>query len=146
VTFQAGGAAGRPLITATVHGLSREAAIQLTNPATSATTNVLTVDFGSKVDPGQQAQLSAVLRDSTGKPVAGELITLFGSLGEVTPASAMSDANGRVTATYRAGTNDGVAMITALAGVTAKSVSFQVGTPDTPAQPSPRAYLPIIGR
>ena len=71
----------------------------MTTPATSATTNVLTLDFGaSQLDPGQTAPISAVLRDSAGQPVAGELITLFGSLGEVTPASLMSDADGHITA------------------------------------------------
>ena len=146
-TFQASGAAGRALITATTNGLSREAAIQLVNPATSATTNVLTLDFGaSQLDPGQTATINAVLRDGAGQPVAGELVTLFGSLGEVTPASAMSDANGRVTASYRAGPNAGAAMITALAGVAAQSVTFQVGTPGTPNQLSNKVFLPLISR
>lgn len=146
-TFQTTGAAGRALVTATVNDFSREAAIQVVNPATSATTNVLTLDFGAgQLDPGQSATLQAVLRDAAGQPVAGELITLFGSLGEVTPASAMSDANGRVTATYRAGPTGGAGMITALAGVASKSVTFQVGAPDVPGQPSHKTFLPLIGR
>ena len=145
--FQATGAAGRALVTATTNGLSREAAIQLVNPATNATTNGLTLDFGaSQLNPGQTATINAVLRDAAGQPVAGELVTLFGSLGEVTPASAMSDANGRVTATYRAGQNAGAAMITALAGVAAKSVAFQVGAPSTPDELSNKAFLPLISR
>lgn len=145
--FQAGGAAGRALVTATTSGLSREAAIQLVNPATSATNNVLALDFGvSQLNPGQEAAISAVLRDATGQPVAGELVTLFGSLGEVTPASAMSDANGRVTATYHAGQNAGPATITALAGVAAQSVTFQVGTPGTPNQATPKTFLPMVHR
>jgi adhesin/invasin len=147
VTFQASGAAGRALVTATTGGLSREAAIQLVNPATSATNNVLALDFSpSQLNPGQEAAISAVLRDAAGQPVAGELVTLFGSLGEVTPVSAMSDANGRVTATYRAGQHAGPAMITVLAGVAAQSVTFQVGTRGTPNQSSPKAYLPQVRR
>jgi len=146
-TLQTNGAAGRALITATVNDLSQEAAIQLINPATNATTNRLTLDFdATQLDPGQTATLSAVLRDEAGQPVAGELVTLFGSFGAVTPASGLSDANGRITATYRAGANAGTAMITALAGVAAQSVSFQVGTPATPDQPSHRAFLPLVNR
>ncbi|MCB0110866.1 MAG: Ig-like domain-containing protein, partial [Caldilineaceae bacterium] len=116
-TFQSTGVTGRALVTATTGTLSREAAIQVINPATSATTNVLTLDFGaSQLDPGETATIHAVLHDAAGQPLAGELVTLFGSLGEVTPASAMSDANGNVTATYHAGPNAGGAMLTALAG------------------------------
>lgn len=146
-TFQTTGAAGHALVTATVNDFSREAAIQVVNPATSVTTNVLTLDFGAgQLDPGQSATLQAVLRDAAGQPVAGELITLFGSLGEVTPASAMSDANGRVTATYRAGPTGGAGMITALAGVAAKSVTFQVSGSGTPNQPAIRMFLPLVQR
>jgi hypothetical protein len=146
-TFQATGTAGRGVITAGVHDLTSETAIQLVNPATSLTTNALTLDFGAtQLDPGETATLSAVLRNAAGQPVAGELVTLFGSMGEMTPASALSDANGRVTATYRAGPNDGAAMITALAGVASKSVTFQVGTPGTPNQPLHKAFLPVISR
>lgn len=146
-TFQATGAAGRALVTATVNDLSREAAIQLINPATNATTNVLALDFGAgQLDPGQTATLQAILRDGAGQPVVGELVTLFGSLGEVTPANAMSDATGRVTATYRAGPNGGAAMITALAGVTAKSVTFQITGSGAPNQSAARIFLPLVQR
>ncbi|MCX6047960.1 MAG: Ig-like domain-containing protein [Chloroflexi bacterium] len=146
-TFQATGTAGHALITANVNDLNREAAIQLVNPATSATTNALTLDFGpSQLDPGQTATINAVLRDSAGQPVAGELVTLFGSLGEVTPASAMSDATGHVTASYHAGSNAGAAMITALAGVAAKSVTFQVGAPGAPDPSAHKVFLPMVSR
>ena len=146
-SFHANGAAGHAVVTAAANGLSREAAIQLVNPATSATTNVLTLDFGaSQLDPGQTAPINAVLRDSAGQPVAGELVTLFGSLGEVTPASAMSDANGRITASYRAGPNAGAAMITVLSGVAAKSVTFQVGAPGTSDPGTHKLFLPVVHR
>ena len=146
-TFQATGTAGRVDITARVNELSGETAIQLVNPATSATTNSLSLDFGSgQLAPGQTAALSAVLSDSTGQPVAGELVTLFGSLGEVTPASAMSDANGRVNATYRAGPTGGAAMITALAGVATQSVTFQIRGTGAPNPQSAKAFLPLVNR
>lgn len=146
-TFHTSGQAGHALVTATVGGLAREAAIQVVNPATNAVSNGLTLDFtASQIDPGQSKTFHAVLRNSAGQPVAGELVTLFGSFGEVTPASALSDANGQVTATYHAGKNAGYAMITALAGVTTKSVAFQVGTLEIPDQPTHKAFLPIIRR
>lgn len=146
-TFQTTGAAGRALVTATTNGLSREAAIQLVNPATSAATNSLSLDFSAgQLTPGQTATIQAVLHDAAGQPVAGELVTLFGSLGAVTPASVMSDANGRVTATYRAGPTGGAGMITALAGVAAKSVTFQVSGSGAPGQQSARSFLPLIRR
>lgn len=146
-TFQPGGTAGRAVIVASVDELSQEAAIQLVNPATSLATNALTLDFdANQLDPGEIATLSAILRDESGQPVVGEVVTLFGSLGEVIPASAMSDVNGRVIAVYHAGPSNGAAMITALAGVTAQSVTFQVGTPGTPNQPVHKAFLPVISR
>jgi hypothetical protein len=70
--------------------------------------NVLSLEFpASQLVLGQASTLNMVLRNSAGQPVAGELITLFGSLGEVAPASAISDVNGRIIATYRVGQNGG---------------------------------------
>jgi hypothetical protein len=101
----------------------------------------------SKLDPGQQINVSAILRDGAGQPVTGELVSFFGSLGEVTPASAVSDENGRVSFTYRAGAIPGQAMITALAGYAAHSVAFQVGEIQGPGQPgAERLFLPVISR
>jgi hypothetical protein len=136
---------------AEANGLTGEAAIQLFNPGGSALAHTLALEFGaSKLDPNQEAPVSAVLRDAAGQPVAGELVSLFGSLGEISPASALSDANGRVTATYRAGNTPGQAMITALAGYASKSVALQVGNaptePDTPGQPTHKTFLPMVTR
>lgn len=147
VTFQASGTAGQARVIAKTSELSRDAAIQLVNPTTNAASNVLTLDFAAgQLNPGQEVAISAVLRDAAGQPVVGELVTLFGSLGEVTPASAMSDASGRVTATYHAGQNAGPAMITALAGVAAQSVSFQVDGSGVPGQSASKAFLPVVRR
>jgi hypothetical protein len=150
-TFTAGGAQGQALIMAEANGLTGEAAIQLFNPGGNALAHTLALEFGaSKLDPNQEAPVSAVLRDAAGQPVAGELVSLFGSLGEISSASALSDANGRVTATYRAGNTPGQAMITALAGYASKSVALQVGNaptePGTPGQPTHKAFLPVVTR
>jgi hypothetical protein len=147
-TFNAGGAQGQALVSAAANGLTREAAIQLVKPNSDATANTLALDFAAtKLDLGQQVAFSAVLRDSTGAPVAGELVSLFGSLGEVSPASVMSDANGRVSATYHAGAAAGRAMITVLAGYAAQSATFQVGEIITePEPPAHKSFLPLVTR
>jgi hypothetical protein len=146
-TFNAGGAQGQAVISAAANGLTREAAVEIRKPNSDATANTLALDFAAtKLDPGQQVAFSAILRDGAGEPVAGELVSLFGSLGEVTPASVMSDANGRVSATYRAGAASGQAMITALAGYTSKSATFQVGEIKTDPQLTHKSFLPLVSR
>ena len=149
-SFTAGGEAGQAVVTAQANGLTQQTAIQIVKPNSDATTHQLALEFGSgKLEHGQQATLSAVLRDAAaGQPVVGELVSLFGSLGEVTPASAMSDANGRVTATYRAGAAPGRAMITVLAGYTSQSATFQVGElPTQPTEPQVhKLFLPVVSR
>jgi hypothetical protein len=147
-TFTAGGNQGQALIKAEVNGLTREAAIQIVKPNSDAVAHTLALEFSAtKLDPGQQAAISAVLYDASGQPVAGELVSLFSSLGEVSPASALSDANGRITASYRAGNAPGQAMITALAGYASKSMAFQVGdAPTQPDTPGHKAFLPVVTR
>lgn len=149
-TFTAGGSPGQALVTAQANGLAQQTAIQLVKPGGDATTHQLALEFASgKLEHGQQATLSAILRDASGQPVAGELVSFFGSLGVVSPASAMSDANGRVTATYRAGDAPGRAMVTALAGYSSRSATFQVGAPVTPPPPpggQHSIHLPVVTR
>lgn len=146
-SFTAGGAQGQAVVTAAVNGLTRDAAIQIVKPNSDATAHTLALDFGAtNLDPGQEAAITAVLRDAAGQPVAGELVSLFGSLGEVTPASAMSDDNGRITASYRAGNAPGQAMITVLAGYASQSVEFQVGEQTAPQQPEHLIFLPAVSK
>lgn len=80
--------------------------------------------------------------------VAGELVTLFGSFGEVTPRQC---AERRQRARSQPPiTQERMlvmpSMITVLAGVTTKSVAFQVGTLEIPDQPPHKAFLPLIRR
>lgn len=136
VTFSAGSAAGQATILATVNELTRQAAVQIVKPNSSALGHTLSVSSSTaRLDPGQQGSFTFTLRDAAGQPVAGELVSLFGSLGEMTAASALSDANGRVTATFRAGSAEGQAMITALAGYASVSVTVQIGDTTSPDQP-----------
>jgi hypothetical protein len=57
----------------------------------------------------------------------------------------MTDANGRVAFTYRAGNAAGQAMITTLAGYTTASATIQVGDPAQPG-PANRLFLPLVNR
>jgi hypothetical protein len=148
-TFTAGGMPGQAMVTAVADGFTQTAAIQIVKPNTDATTHALALEIGgSQVDHGQQTALTIQLRDAAGQPVAGELVSFFGALGEVSPASAVTDADGRATAQFQAGTISGQALITALAGSVSKSVSIQVG--DKVAPPTPDAggshsiYLPMV--
>jgi hypothetical protein len=145
VTFTAGSVPGQAQVVAETGGLTQEAAIQVVNP-TEPLANTLTVTINaSRLDPGQSLPVQATLRDAGGAPLAGELVSFFGSLGEVTPASAMTDANGRVTFTYRAGNAAGQAMITTLAGYATASATIQVGDQAQPG-PANRLFLPLVNR
>ena len=136
VTFTAGSAAGQATIRATVNELARQAFVQIIKPSSSALGQMLTAtDDVPKLELGEQRNVTFALRDGAGQPVAGALVSLFGSLGEITPASALSDANGLVTATLRAGNRPGRAMITALAGYASASIMVQVGDMPIPDQP-----------
>lgn len=145
VNFTAGSVPGQAQVVAETGGLTQEAAIQLVKP-TDPLANTLTLNINaSQLDPGQALPVQVTLRDAGGAPLAGELVSFFGSLGEVTPASAMTDAEGRVTFTYRAGTTAGQAMITTLAGYTTASATIQVGDPAKPS-PANRLFLPLVNR
>lgn len=145
--FTAGGTVGQALISAQVATLSRQAAIQIIKPHGAATEHSLTLTIANNVlDPGQQITVNAQLRDGTGAPVRGELISFFGALGSVTPASAGSDANGTVSFTYRAGNQAGQALLTALAGYATATTTVQVkGTANNP-DGDYHIYLPAITR
>ena len=146
-TFTAGGVVGQALINAQVADLTRQANVQIIKPNVTDSGHSLTLNLGSsKIDPGQQLAVTAVLLDATGQPLAGELVSLFGSLGEVSPASAVSDANGSVAFTYHAGTVAGQAMITVLAGYAADSAILQVGELAGPPAASYRLFLPTVAR
>ena len=136
-TFTASGEPGQVIISARLNDLTQTEAIQVVNPNIDPSNHTLALDLGTnQLDPAQQLNVNATLRTGSGEPVAGELVSFFGSLGQMSPASAVSDENGRVAITYTAGNTAGRAMITVLSGVTAQSATFQVGNPDTdPQQP-----------
>lgn len=149
-TFTAGETPGQAAITAAAGDFTQAAAIQIVKVNSDATTHGLALEVGNgRIPQGQQTPLTIRLRDAAGQPVAGELVTFFGALGDVTPASAVTDAEGRATARFHAGDIPGRALITALAGPVSRSVSIQVGdtvTPPPPPKGQHSIYLPVVRR
>ena len=148
--FTAGGTPGQASITATAGDFTQTAVIQIVKANSDAATHGLVLEVGNgRIPHGQQTPLTIRLRDAAGQPVAGELVTFFGALGDVTPASAVTDADGRATARFQAGDIPGQALITALAGPVSRSVRIQVGdtvTPPPPPTGQHSIYLPVVTR
>ncbi len=145
--FTAGDSVGQAVISAQVATLSQQAAIQIIKPDGAATGHSLTLTLARNVlDPGQQITVNAQLRDGAGAPVRGELISFFGALGSVTPASASSDANGTVSFTYRAGNRAGQALLTALAGYATATTTVQIKGAANNPNGDYHIYLPAITR
>ena len=148
VTFTAGASAGQAQVVATIGDLTRSAVLQIFKP-NDATANRLTLTVSAdKLASGGQLQVNVLLRDGGGAPLAGELVSFFGALGEVTPTGALTDSNGQVSFTYRAGNLTGPAMITVLAGYATASTTIQVGDVANPGQPNVpnRLFLPLVNR
>jgi len=96
--------------------------------------------------PGQRSAVTATLRDSGGQPVVGELVVFFGGLGTITPASAVTDAEGRVNAIYTAGSRGGKAQVTVLAGYRAQAVPLQIESSGSQPGGEYRLFLPAVAR
>lgn len=93
--------------------------------------------------PSDQTQLVATVQDQFDRPMAGELIVLFGSYGFISPDSQISDINGQVAAMFTVGDRPGEGTITALSGSLADSVNISIIDPD---QGSNRVFLPSLQR
>ncbi|MEM7126079.1 MAG: Ig-like domain-containing protein [Chloroflexota bacterium] len=135
VTFTAGSEPGQAVITARVADaaqgeLTQREVIQIVKAGGNAAENSLSLNFPAMtLNPGQQASVTATLHDGAGQPLAGELVSFFGSLGEVSPASSITNANGQVVVQYTAGAVGGAGRVTALSGVASVLASFQVSVP-----------------
>lgn len=122
-TFTAGAMPGQASITAECEGLGQSVALQLATPQVTA----LDLQVGAAaIQPGAQTSLVVTVHDQFGRPMAGELVSLFGSLGTVSPSSGLSDGNGQVAATFTAGSVPGQAALTALAGYASDSTTIRV--------------------
>jgi hypothetical protein len=143
-TFEAGHFSGQVVITAQVQSLTRQVVLQVDSLERDETTNVLHLDIDAEVsEHGEPVRITAALVNASGQPIGGELITLFGSLGTISPPNALSDADGRVTATFTPGGIPGQARISALAGYATASDTLRIEVPATP--PGEHAiYLPLV--
>jgi len=146
-TFAAGATAGLATIQAQVATLVQTTVLEIIDPVSAAAEQRLTLVIDpTTLLPGQSLTGKGVLRDGAGQPVAGAVVSFFGSLGVMTPASALSAADGTVTFTYHAGATGGQARLTALAGYATASVVLRIkGAADHPT-PAYRIYLPAISR
>ena len=124
-TFTAGAMPGMASVTAMCTGLNAEVSFQLQTPEVSE----LAVQAGSLVMPPQaQTAITVTVYDQFARPVAGEVVSLFASLGGVSPSSGVSNAAGQVIASFTAGNLPGQATITALTGYASDSVTVQIET------------------
>lgn len=150
--FTAGSAPGRGRVVATAGGLSQEVIVQITGPDGPERQSFELDPAPRTLKPGQQIPIIVVLTDAAGSPLSGEPVTLFGSRGELSPASAVTDAQGRVSATFTAGQAAGEARITALATRASASTTLTIegngSQPPPVPSPSPTTdpavYLPLV--
>lgn len=94
-----------------------------------------------QVSAGHTVDVSATIRDESGQPLSGELVTFFGSLGTIYPDNAITNSNGVVSAIYTAGTESGNVTIQALAASTNDSAQIKIveGSEAEPTtSPTPR--------
>ena len=81
---------------------------------------------------GSTQLIAQVIEASGTPPQAGTQVTFSTSLGTIEPSQAETDSGGRVVATFKAGTSNGTATITALSGgasvAAANAVKIAIGT------------------
>ena len=106
-----------------------EGLFMLTRPSNAAeNTMVLTLSTSPmSVSTGGSSTATATVVDQNGQPVSGVEVTFSANLGNMSPASATTNANGQASATFTAGSQSGQANITALAGTATASANIQIG-------------------
>lgn len=110
-------------------------------------TRGLEVKLGTAIlKAGQQSTIVATLHDGGGSPVAGELVVFYGGLGTVSPASAVTDGQGRVSAVYTAGSRGGKAQVTVLAGYTAHTSALEIEGNGSQPGGEYQIFLPAVAR
>ena len=139
-TFTAGAEPGQATVTVELEELAQTILFQLDGLQGSDTLNLIIGVGTNELAPGAQTSITATIRDQTGRPICGELVTFFGSLGTMSPSSSVSNDSGRVTATFTASIVPGQATLTALAGSVSDSdfVNIKVQALDN------LVYLPLV--
>jgi hypothetical protein len=140
-TFTAGIDPGQATVVAACGSLTQTVSFQLGGPQVIGPL-ILEVS-ATELGPRQEATVTVLVRDESASPVGGELVTLFGSLGEISPARDLSDGDGQVTATFTPGRVAGQATIVALAGYASSSANFQIGPL---LELDQKVFLPLILR
>lgn len=102
-------------------------------PLLAPTGSTITLTVPTNVVAANQAVdiIAQVLEASGTPPHSGTSITFTSSLGTVTPATALTDANGRVIVRFQAGAASGIANITAISGGAStgvNSLKLSIGT------------------
>lgn len=124
---------GLVIVTAQHADISQNLMLEVREPIAAEVENALTItDIPDDIKTGQSVPIQISLRDSDGLPIAGELVSLFGSLGRLEPASGITDANGIIEAMYIAGSTDGLGTIVALGQRQSVNVPIRV-KPDVPS-------------
>ena len=120
---------------------STATASETPEPPTEAKATATVTSNGTDVGPisvttdahtiaiGEEMNVVATVRDEAKQPVKGELVVFFGSLGVMSPASGLSNASGKVTATFTAGSVPGQATITVLSGYSFSSITILIEVP-----------------
>jgi hypothetical protein len=139
-TYTATSRHGQVVITADVNGVTDTAYVEIrsASPSEVSTNTVAPATNVNKRKPGEQATITVTVFDPSGKPIKGEPVTFFGSLGEVNPASGITDAAGKVATTFTAGNYNGKANIVALSGYGSGTIEVEViGAPVENPTPTP---------
>jgi hypothetical protein len=138
-TFSAGATPGQAVVHAACEGLTQSITLQLETPQLSA----LDLQAGAaSIAVGAQTTITVSVRDQFERPLSGELVSLFSSLGTVSPSSGFSDDYGQVNAVFSANGAPGEATITALAGGVSDTIRIQI----LAAEYASSLYLPIVVR
>lgn len=130
-TFTAGDMPGQAQIEATCcDGTSKSVLLQVETQLPAAIE--LAADESS-LSIASQTNVTATVRDQFDHPMSGTLVTFQGTLGSISPASAVTDEDGEASATFTAADEAGEATITALAESTSDSLTIEITDSGAPS-------------
>jgi hypothetical protein len=138
VTFTAGTMPGQAGVVVACDGVTETIPFQLETPEVSG----VDLDVGAlTLAPGASLPITVTVKDQFGRPMANELVSLFGSLGSVNPSSGLSDSDGRVFAQFTGGSVAGDATITALSGYAHGTITVAITSQNSaPVLDDPGTY------
>jgi hypothetical protein len=133
--FTAGPFAGIGQISANLGSLSDQIIVQMSEPlGNEEDYQLLLRSSAEALLPGGTTTLQATLLNSVGQPVAGWPLTLLASQGEVLPTSVLTNEQGQVEATFRAGNDSGTAVISVLGGYASQQMVVRIEPTIAPAR------------